>query len=70
MVADGHRVATLHGAQVGPDRDRAIDDIRSGKAKVLISTNVLARSIHVETVSMVVNYNITLDQKHRPAPET
>ncbi|CAZ84903.1 unnamed protein product [Tuber melanosporum] len=70
MEADGHKVAALHGAQEGADRDRVIDDFRSGKAKVLITTNVLARGIDVATVSMVVNYDIPLDQNGRPDPLT
>ncbi|KAG0639069.1 P-loop containing nucleoside triphosphate hydrolase protein [Tuber brumale] len=70
MEADGHKVAALHGAQEGADRDRVIDDFRSGRAKVLITTNVLARGIDVATVSMVVNYDIPLDQNGRPDPLT
>jgi ATP-dependent RNA helicase DDX19/DBP5 len=56
MVAEGHKVAALHGAFEGQERDRIIDAFRSGHAKVLITTNVLARGIDVQSVSMVVNY--------------
>ena len=56
MVAEGHKVAALHGAFEGQARDRIIDAFRSGQAKVLITTNVLARGIDVQSVSMVVNY--------------
>ncbi|KAF8457433.1 cytoplasmic ATP-dependent RNA helicase of the DEAD-box family [Terfezia claveryi] len=70
MEADGHKVVALHGQQEGSDRDRIIDDFRSGKAKVLITTNVLARGIDVATVSMVVNYDIPLTQDRKPDPET
>lgn len=60
MVADGHKVASLSGAQEGADRDRIIDDFREGRAKVLITTNVLARGLDVSTVSMVINYDIPM----------
>lgn len=70
MEADGHKVAALHGAQDGAERDRIIDDFREGRAKVLITTNVLARGIDVATVSLVVNYDIPLDQNGKPDPET
>lgn len=50
MIADGHQVAQLSGALEGPDRDKIIDKFRSGEAKVLITTNVLARGIDVQTV--------------------
>lgn len=70
MEADGHKVAALHGAYEGSERDRIIDDFRAGKAKVLITTNVLARGIDVATVSMVVNYDLPLTQAGRADPET
>ncbi|KAG0137722.1 P-loop containing nucleoside triphosphate hydrolase protein [Tuber indicum] len=68
MELDGHKVATLHSAQEGPDRDKAVHAFRSGKAKVLITTDVLARGIDVETVSMVVNFDLPLDENSRPDP--
>ncbi|EDU43075.1 SrmB Superfamily II DNA and RNA helicase [Pyrenophora tritici-repentis] len=58
MVAEGHKVAQLSGALEGPERDRIIDQFRSGEAKVLITTNVLARGIDVESVTMVINYDV------------
>lgn len=58
MEAEGHKVAMLTGALEGKDRDATIDAFRTGKAKVLITTNVLARGIDVQSVSMVVNYDV------------
>ncbi|CAI7596715.1 hypothetical protein N7533_007185 [Penicillium manginii] len=58
MVAEGHTVASLTGGVEGSQRDSVIDAFRSGDAKVLITTNVLARGIDVSTVSLVVNYDI------------
>jgi superfamily II DNA/RNA helicase len=56
MTAEGHKVAQLSGALEGNDRDKIIDQFRSGEAKVLITTNVLARGIDVQSVTMVINY--------------
>ena len=56
MTAEGHKIAQLTGAFDGTHRDAVIDDFRSGRAKVLIATNVLARGIDVQTVTLVVNY--------------
>lgn len=56
MTAEGHKVAALTGALEGGERDKIIDAFRSGAAKVLITTNVLARGIDVQSVSMVINY--------------
>ncbi|KEZ40712.1 ATP-dependent RNA helicase DBP5 [Scedosporium apiospermum] len=72
MEADGHRVTALHGAFEGAERDALLEDFRSGKTKVLITTNVLARGIDVSTVSMVINYDIPMKGKgdSEPDPET
>ncbi|KAL4903881.1 ATP-dependent RNA helicase dbp5 [Aspergillus multicolor] len=58
MVAEGHTVASLTGGIQGSQRDEIIDQFRAGHAKVLITTNVLARGIDVSTVSMVINYDV------------
>lgn len=58
MTAEGHKCVSLTGALEGRERDEIIDAFRGGRAKVLIATNVLARGIDVESVSMVVNYDI------------
>ncbi|OGM47266.1 ATP-dependent RNA helicase dbp5 [Aspergillus bombycis] len=64
MVAEGHTVASLTGGIEGSQRDAVIDQFRAGQAKVLITTNVLARGIDVSTVSMVINYDIP--EIHQP----
>ncbi|KAF1918362.1 P-loop containing nucleoside triphosphate hydrolase protein [Ampelomyces quisqualis] len=71
MVAEGHKVAQLSGALEGTDRDRVIDQFRTGDAKVLITTNVLARGIDVESVTMVINYDVpTMADGRQADPET
>ena len=56
MTREGHKVACLTGQFEGVERDLLIDAFRDGRAKVLIATNVLARGIDVQTVSLVINY--------------
>ena len=58
MSAEGHKVVSLTGGYEGAQRDVIIDSFRMGHAKVLITTNVLARGIDVQSVSMVVNYDV------------
>lgn len=72
MVADGHKVTALHGAFEGTERDALIDEFRSGRTKVLITTNVLARGIDVSSVSMVINYDVPMKGpgEREPDPET
>ena len=72
MTKEGHKVAALHGAFDGAERDRVLDNFREGRAKVLITTNVIARGIDVQSVSMVINYDIPMKgrQDEQPDPET
>lgn len=60
LSAEGHQIACLTGEFEGNQRDVIIDAFREGKAKVLIATNVLARGIDVQTVSLVINYVCSL----------
>ncbi|PVU93080.1 hypothetical protein BB561_003482 [Smittium simulii] len=70
MTKDGHKVVSLHGKLESENRDKVMDDFRSGKTKVLITTNVIARGIDIQQVNMVINYDIPLDGNNRPDPET
>lgn len=71
LTKDGHRVLAVHSAFEGSERDSIVKDFREGKAKVLITTNVLARGIDVSSVSMVINYDIpTTGRDDSPDYET
>ncbi|KAF9007923.1 DEAD-domain-containing protein [Cyathus striatus] len=70
MTAEGHKVASLHGAKDASERDAIIDRFRDGKEKVLITTNVIARGIDIMQVNMVVNYDLPLmNERDRNADE-
>lgn len=60
MAAEGHKVASLHGAKDGIERDKIIDSFREGHEKVLITTNVVARGIDILQVNVVVNYDLPM----------
>lgn len=70
MKKEGHAASVLHGGLENSERDRLIDDFREGRSKVLITTNVLARGIDIASVSMVVNYDLPVDQNNKPDPST
>ena len=70
MTSEGHRVASLTGALEGAARDEVFQKFRNGEAKVLITTNVLARGIDVQTVTMVINYDIPETADRKPDYET
>ena len=70
MTKEGHAVASLTGALEGAQRDEVFQKFRNGEAKVLITTNVLSRGIDVQTVTMVINYDIPEDVRGGPDYET
>lgn len=70
MAKAGHAVALLSGELEIDQRISIINRFREGKEKVLITTNVLARGIDVEQVTMVVNFDMPVDMNGRPDCET
>ncbi|KAI0220641.1 RNA helicase required for poly(A+) mRNA export [Massospora cicadina] len=70
MTAEGHHVIALHGAQELTERDRLIDTFRSGKAKVMVTTNVVSRGIDISQVNLVINYDMPFDLDGKPDLET
>ncbi|KAE8592127.1 hypothetical protein XENTR_v10018652 [Xenopus tropicalis] len=61
MLEDGHQVALLSGELSVCDRAEMIQRFREGKDKVLVTTNVCARGIDVEQVSIVVNFDLPVN---------
>lgn len=51
-------VSIIHSELTQEERNKVIDDFRSGKSRVLIATDIIARGIDVQQVSLVVNYDI------------
>lgn len=70
MTKEGHKVSVLHGDLTPSERDRLIDDFRSGKSKVLITTNVLARGIDISSVTVVINFDLPTTRNGRADPST
>lgn len=55
-------VAVMHGEHSQPERQATLKDFKLGKQRVLIATDVVARGIDVQTISMVVNYELPRDK--------
>jgi translation initiation factor 4A len=58
MMEDGFPVCRIHSGMDKSDRDRAFSDFRSGTYRVLISSNVTARGIDIQQVSVVINFDV------------
>lgn len=51
-------VSCIHGQMTPIERELTMSDFRSGKSRVLVSTDLLSRGIDVQQVSVVINYDI------------
>lgn len=70
MSKEGHAVALLSGELTVEQRIAVLDRFRKGMERVLITTNVCARGIDVEQVTVVVNFDLPVDMKGRADCET
>jgi len=51
-------ISTMHAGLDQQERDLVMREFRSGSSRVLISTDLLARGIDVQQVSLVINYDL------------
>ncbi|MDQ1372468.1 MAG: box helicase, partial [Candidatus Thermoplasmatota archaeon] len=63
MLSD-HRIRAdaIHGNKSQGQRTRALDNFKSGHARVLVATDIAARGIDVDDISHVINYDLPVDQ--------
>lgn len=57
----GFRAAALNGDMTQQAREQTLDRLRKGSLDILVATDVAARGLDVERLSLVVNYDIPLD---------
>ncbi|AZI14947.1 DEAD/DEAH box helicase [Avibacterium paragallinarum] len=57
----GFRAAALNGDMTQQLREQTLDRLRNGSLDILVATDVAARGLDVERISLVVNYDIPLD---------
>lgn len=58
MEKNNYTVASTHGSLDSAERKRVLDQFREGSSRVLITTDLLARGIDVQHVSIVINYDL------------
>jgi len=56
-------VSAMHGDMSQDDRDRVMDDFRSGSSRVLIATDLWGRGIDVQQVSLVICYDLPTNRE-------
>lgn len=58
LKSQGHSAAALHGDMKQGARNRTLMNLRRGKLRLLVATDVAARGIDVTTVSHVINFDL------------
>jgi ATP-dependent RNA helicase DeaD len=61
LQARGYGAAALNGDMAQNQRERTIEQLKSGALSIVIATDVAARGLDVERISHVINYDIPSD---------
>jgi translation initiation factor 4A len=57
-------VSAMHGDMEQKERDIIMREFRSGSSRVLITTDLLARGIDVQQVSLVINFDLPINREN------
>jgi translation initiation factor 4A len=58
LIANDYGVSTLHGNMSQIEREEKLKQLRVGATRILVTTDILARGIDIQQLSMVVNYDL------------
>jgi translation initiation factor 4A len=64
LQSQGFPISFIHGEMEVGERKRRMASFRSGEVRVLISTDLLARGIDVQQVSLVINYELPTNKEN------
>ena len=64
MRRQGFDLDCIHGDMDLKERKRRMDSFRAGKIRVLIATDLLARGIDVQQISLVINYELPVSREN------
>ena len=68
LAAQGHKSAALHGDMSQNKRKRTVDNMRRGKFRLLVATDVAARGLDIRGITHVINFDMPMvaeDYIHR-----
>lgn len=63
MRSNDFPVSSMHGEMPQKERDAIMSEFRSGRTRVLITTDIWARGLDVKQVSLVLNYDLPLSRE-------
>ena len=59
----GYPALALNGDMNQAQRERTIDQMKSGKSSILVATDVVARGLDIPRISLVINYDLPSDNE-------
>ncbi|KAL1415172.1 hypothetical protein MTO96_029688 [Rhipicephalus appendiculatus] len=63
LVLAGIDCDSIHGSREQCDRERALEDLRSGQIRILIATDVAARGLDIVDVTHIFNYDFPFNME-------
>jgi translation initiation factor 4A len=63
MKKSDFTVSSIHGEMKMEERSKIMKEFRTGSSRVLITTDLLARGIDVQQVSLVINYELPINKE-------
>ncbi len=64
MRSRGFDLDFIHGDMTGPERKARMQEFRTGKCRVLISTDLIARGIDIQQISVVINFELPVQREN------
>ncbi|HUG67941.1 MAG TPA: DEAD/DEAH box helicase [Pirellulaceae bacterium] len=63
LAQAGLKTAALNGDIAQKQREKIVDNLRSGKVDIIVATDVAARGLDVQRISHVINYDLPFDSE-------
>ncbi|KAG0044449.1 translation initiation factor eIF4A [Gryganskiella cystojenkinii] len=57
-------VSAIHGSMEQSERETIMNEFRTGSSRVLIATDLLARGIDIQQISLVINYDLPTNKEN------
>lgn len=64
LTYKGFTVSLIHGGMSSDERSLTMKQFKSGSSRIMISTDLLARGIDCQEVSVVINYDLPFDMEN------
>ena len=63
LQAHNYPISIIHGDLTMEERNNVLNEFRQGKTRILITTDMLARGIDVQQVSLVINFDMPISDE-------